>query len=465
MKVRKDVYGLPKGDTTLEWYEKAVALMKTRDTSDPTSWAYLGAIHGISPNPQWNYYWSQYAPFPPKTETDGFWERCQHQSWYFLPWHRMYLAYFEQIVAQAIVELGGPDDWALPFWNYCDTENPLALDIPEAFTTPADSSNNLWMPNRHNQVDRSSVTLKALKKKIYTTSPQETGYGGPETKFNHGGGSNGALESYPHNHVHVDIGGAMGNPDTAGLDPIFWLHHANIDRLWQVWLNEGEGRSNPDEKNWLNFKFNFHDKDKQAVTLTPKEVEDTRKVLSGYTYEGVAPSAPGAVTKAAKGAVAGRKMAVMPLEIVDATQKAQALTAQPSRVSLSLSAKKASRKSAKTVSKQEGGKRMMLRFENIKGTGLVPVQSVYLEIPGEDGIPQAYLAGSLALFGLERASTADEHHSGSGLSEHLDITELVNSLQDSGKFNADKLDVLIQSNRPMPNESSVSVGKISLYSE
>ena len=44
--------------------------------------------------------------------------------------------------------------------------------------------------------------------------------------------------------VHVLVGGSdpnsnlpglMSDPDTAGLDPIFWLHHANIDRLWEVW--------------------------------------------------------------------------------------------------------------------------------------------------------------------------------------------------------------------------------------
>jgi hypothetical protein len=46
------------------------------------------------------------------------------------------------------------------------------------------------------------------------------------------------LEEEPHNLVHGNIGGGTGlmrSTTVAGRDPIFWLHHANIDRLWEVW--------------------------------------------------------------------------------------------------------------------------------------------------------------------------------------------------------------------------------------
>ncbi|MBL4605609.1 MAG: tyrosinase family protein [Flavobacteriaceae bacterium] len=467
MEIRKSVYGLPAGDKTIEWYARAIAEMKTRSTSDPTSWAYLGAIHGLSHNPERNQYWKQYAPFPPKSEVDDFWEKCQHQTWYFLPWHRMYLAYFEQIVAETIQDLGGPSDWALPFWNYSDTANPRALDIPSQFTSPANASNSLWMPNRHNQVDQSSVTLNALEKELYTTVDfLDPEYGGPETKFSHDGESNGALESLPHNHIHVDISGAMGNPDTAGLDPIFWLHHANIDRLWQIWLNQGGGRINPDEKNWLDFKFNFHNKNSQPVKITPREVEDTRLVLSGYVYEGVPPSAP--TTKDKKfAAPAARRAPIMPLEVVDATQEKHHLKGEPSRVALSFGTSKQKRQPvAKSFSDQRTvKKRTVLRFENIKGKGLVPVHSVFIEAPNKQGEIEAHFVGSLALFGLERSSGTDEHHSGSGLSEHFNITDVLDLLQSSEQLNLDKLNVLIKPNRAMPDDVSVSVGRISLYSE
>jgi len=44
----------------------------------------------------------------------------------------------------------------------------------------------------------------------------------------------GGLENI-HNGVHVWVGGTMGWIPTAPADPIFWMHHANIDRLWSVW--------------------------------------------------------------------------------------------------------------------------------------------------------------------------------------------------------------------------------------
>jgi len=37
-----------------------------------------------------------------------------------------------------------------------------------------------------------------------------------------------------HNHGHAWIGGIMNNTSTSPTDPIFWLHHAEVDRLWQI---------------------------------------------------------------------------------------------------------------------------------------------------------------------------------------------------------------------------------------
>jgi tyrosinase len=38
-----------------------------------------------------------------------------------------------------------------------------------------------------------------------------------------------------HGDVHVWAGGAMSQVPTAAYDPIFWAHHAMIDRLWYLW--------------------------------------------------------------------------------------------------------------------------------------------------------------------------------------------------------------------------------------
>jgi hypothetical protein len=49
-----------------------------------------------------------------------------------------------------------------------------------------------------------------------------------------GGGVQGTLEALPHNQVHNSIGGWMPTP-ASPRDPIFFMHHCNIDRIWAVW--------------------------------------------------------------------------------------------------------------------------------------------------------------------------------------------------------------------------------------
>lgn len=52
------------------------------------------------------------------------------------------------------------------------------------------------------------------------------------------------IEGQPHNNVHDSIGGLMAR-FLSPVDPIFWLHHANIDRIWTVWdqIQNAAGRS------------------------------------------------------------------------------------------------------------------------------------------------------------------------------------------------------------------------------
>merc|ERR1712065_93914 len=42
------------------------------------------------------------------------------------------------------------------------------------------------------------------------------------------------LEGFIHGVAHVMIGGDMGRMESPN-DPIFYMHHANVDRLWHVW--------------------------------------------------------------------------------------------------------------------------------------------------------------------------------------------------------------------------------------
>ncbi len=43
------------------------------------------------------------------------------------------------------------------------------------------------------------------------------------------------LEINPHNRGHNWVGGIMSNPMDSPMDPLFYMHHANIDRIWSEW--------------------------------------------------------------------------------------------------------------------------------------------------------------------------------------------------------------------------------------
>jgi tyrosinase len=49
-------------------------------------------------------------------------------------------------------------------------------------------------------------------------------------------GDYGSLENI-HDNLHGAIGqnGHMGALDVSAFDPVFWLHHTNVDRLWAIW--------------------------------------------------------------------------------------------------------------------------------------------------------------------------------------------------------------------------------------
>jgi len=45
-----------------------------------------------------------------------------------------------------------------------------------------------------------------------------------------------SLEAKPfHNNVHMWVGGNMTDMQYSPQDPLFWLHHANVDRIWDLW--------------------------------------------------------------------------------------------------------------------------------------------------------------------------------------------------------------------------------------
>jgi len=72
------------GDTTLEWYGKAVEALQKRPITDITSWWSFGAMHGIDKGIWKGFgFIADDTKFPPSGVQKKLWGQCQHLSWYF----------------------------------------------------------------------------------------------------------------------------------------------------------------------------------------------------------------------------------------------------------------------------------------------------------------------------------------------------------------------------------------------
>ncbi len=448
IRIRRDVSTLKPWDDALLWYAKAVTEMKARLVADPTSWRYQAAIHDYVPGRDPNANPSD--RLPPIAEQKKFWRQCQHFSWFFLPWHRWYLLYFEQIVAATIVDLGGPADWALPYWNYSGKQ-PDARKLPPAFIAPQlpnGSPNDLFVANPGRRFGNNgqpvgseiAVSLDCLKERTFEPTPMDLGVGGPKTGRNHDiSGDVGTLENTPHGSMHGAVGGYMGFFNTAGLDPIFWLHHCNIDRLWVEWRSRDTRHVDPVDSAWLDtISFSFHDSTGTERTHTSGEAVDTTKL--GYEYDVTphpAPSFGPVVTKELEMAaervpeMVGASDAPTPLNTVPTTARVEVST--PTGPGL---------EKAALAGDDAVPQRVFLRIENVTGEGHPRSYSVYVN---------DIFAGIIPLFGVTEATRATEKHGGGGLNYRLDVTGVVAQLESTGNLIPETLRVTF-----VPDEEHVA---------
>jgi tyrosinase len=399
----------------------------------------------------------------------------------------------EAQVRAAIVSLGGPSSWALPYWNYFGPGDEY--QIPPAFTQqtlPDGSPNPLFVKARYGPkmdgniyIPIPPVSQACETNTVYTgsnTATKPPGFGGPSTGFSHDGEISGNLESNPHNQVHVDVGGInntqtvwglMSDPGIAALDPIFYLHHSNIDRMWAAW--DANGNGNPTDPNWLNGpaaigerEFAMPMPDGSSWVYTPAEVNSLAQL--DYTYDDltitVAAPPAAALTKRLKklGAAPAAPTAAPSLtmdsadnaELVGAHDGALQIKSSGARatVNLETSVRKNVSDSLSAASEVSPPDRVYLQLENVRGN----IDAFKLNVSVNQ-----QPAGTVALFGLRRASVKDGAHGGKGLTFVLDITDVVDNLFLNNALDVDSLDVKIDPNHAVPDEAALTVGRISIY--
>lgn len=181
-----------------------------------------------------------------------------HRGPAFLPWHREFILRFERDLQSVLAD----SNFGLPYWDWAadaSLDNPTDPEqaliwrnnflggegspvsrgpfiAAEWRTVPAAGDPADIFLKRCLGCDSDATSLPnqqqvntALELDTYDTAPWDT-TSAPSFRNHLEGWSPFGL----HNKVHVWVGGSM-LPGTSPNDPIFFLHHCNVDRIWALW--------------------------------------------------------------------------------------------------------------------------------------------------------------------------------------------------------------------------------------
>ncbi|KAF3916772.1 Tyrosinase [Dactylellina cionopaga] len=276
--LRLDFLEFQKDTTALNLYLLALSSMMAKPQSDATSHYQVAGIHG-----------RPYVAWDGVSGGNNGGGYCTHADILFLSWHRPYLALYEGLLYAEVQKIAkqfksGTDDstkhlasaatWRMPYWDWAASatiptligntpkvtvldpikgnvqiDNPL-YGYKYNFANPSAQSNDL--PNapyatakQTTRVEIGSLNSKLaniginLRNRVYNLLTKYDDYAsfsnkGTTTTVN---GNVDSLESV-HDVIHATVGGSsgeMGYVDYAAHDPLFFLHHTNIDRIFAIW--------------------------------------------------------------------------------------------------------------------------------------------------------------------------------------------------------------------------------------
>ncbi|MGE0171918.1 MAG: tyrosinase family protein [Oligoflexales bacterium] len=312
VRLRKNIWKLTSESPDLIYFKSAILVMRQIGVDHPTlgnlGWAGQVKIHR---------------------------EACPHLNWYFFPWHRVYTSYFENIAdmfakqlrahlrkevpkeksifQQGVVVpkidkeladqlINTETDFALPYWDWSfqDTGPDVWITMPPILMDDNILNPTLWKdywpePINRWATDESTMAewgTKAMMNKILAID-SFAAFASAKAKEQKEETTGGEFEAQPHNNIHQWVGGAMSGMNSP-LDPAFWLHHSNSDRIWESWMMHHHRdpkiiEPSTDAADWKNSQvWGFYDlQNKPAVhkiadTLT---IDSLTFLEKKYTYD------------------------------------------------------------------------------------------------------------------------------------------------------------------------------------
>ncbi|KAI3343114.1 hypothetical protein F4824DRAFT_485829 [Ustulina deusta] len=287
---RLEIRDLQKNHDQWNLYLLALSWMQYTSQDSPFSWYQIAGIHGAP-----GLTWGNVTPLP-GNDNIGY---CHHVSILFPTWHRPYLVLYEQTlynIVQFIASLWPPKDldrvqdaakrFRIPYWDWAAApplgESVLPLSIGGSSTANVSGPNgiqsisnplfsftfnpfngsifsdapyNKWNETKRapypttdpNAISNNSFVAASLdhhlpsyQQRLYNLFANYPNY----THFSNEGwigqSNNGTYDSIEslHDSVHTIGGGVWGHLAIiaySAFDPLFFLHHANVDRIFAMW--------------------------------------------------------------------------------------------------------------------------------------------------------------------------------------------------------------------------------------
>lgn len=263
---RRSILTIQKNPDELHKLREALRISKTKLPINNKGYKYIAGYHGV---PAWHC-WHHIGSM-----------RTSIRARLFLPWHRAYLHHLEINLR----ELTDDPSITIPYWDWryptqgkeVPEEYDKTSELPIAFTKPASGEDNpLYNCNiGHLNIPETPVTTRERNPRAIRPTENEINVILNNTNFS-------AFEyelEQQHDRIHGFVGGSMGRVGEAAYDPIFWAHHAMIDRIWYMWQTDEErpGNLTTGFERYLNAPL-------APFNVTVGEVLDTANL--GYEYAG-----------------------------------------------------------------------------------------------------------------------------------------------------------------------------------
>lgn len=147
----------------------------------------------------------------------------------FLSWHRAYLLDLEREMQDIDPSV------TLPYWRF-DRPAPNLFDAAflgesDGFGTVTFAPSNpiqYWRTDSGDGITRDPIFDQHADPALVLSEADTLAYGTTYVEFS-------AMEGNPHGSAHTSFTGWIQDPATSPKDPLFFLLHCNVDRLWAKW--------------------------------------------------------------------------------------------------------------------------------------------------------------------------------------------------------------------------------------